>query len=67
MATRHYCPACGSLLFGTPEVAPEIVTIYTGSLDDPDRFTPTAAIYVRSRPAWARLAGGLVEYEGAPE
>ena len=34
-AIRHFCPDCGSLLFGTPEVAPEIVTVYVGGLDDP--------------------------------
>ncbi|NML34731.1 GFA family protein [Paraburkholderia antibiotica] len=36
--TRHFCPECGSLLFGTPHHAPHIVTIYAGTLDDPARF-----------------------------
>jgi hypothetical protein len=36
--TRHFCAYCGSLLFGTPNHAPEIVTIYAGTLDDPWRF-----------------------------
>ena len=37
-AIRHFCPNCGSLLFGTPEVVPDIVTLYVGSLDDPNAF-----------------------------
>ncbi|MFM0715158.1 GFA family protein [Paraburkholderia strydomiana] len=36
--TRNSCAHCGSLLFGTPHHAPEIVTIYAGTLDDPSRF-----------------------------
>ncbi|MBX9605722.1 MAG: GFA family protein [Gammaproteobacteria bacterium] len=63
---RHFCATCGSLLFGTPEVAPDLVTVYAGSLDTLEAFTPTMAIFTRSRPAWAALAQPLTEYEGAP-
>lgn len=65
-AIRHHCAECGSLLYGTPETAPDIVTIYAGSLDDPSVFQPSAAIFTRSRPAWCRLALPLVEFEGPP-
>ncbi|MGJ4801927.1 GFA family protein [Luteimonas sp. SDU82] len=30
-AVRNFCEQCGSMLFGTPESAPEMVTIYAGS------------------------------------
>ena len=36
--TRHFCPTCGSQLFGMPQHAPNIVTIYAGTLDEPARF-----------------------------
>jgi hypothetical protein len=36
--TRHFCAHCGSLLFGTPHHAPDIVTLYAGTLDEPARF-----------------------------
>lgn len=36
--TRNFCARCGSLLFGTPHHAPEIVTLYAGTLDEPARF-----------------------------
>ncbi len=64
---RHFCAECGSLLFGTPEVAPDLVTVYVGSLDVLDDFQPTTAIFTRSRPAWATLRADLVEFEGAPQ
>lgn len=63
---RNFCRDCGSLLFGTPESAPEMVTIYAGSLDDPAAFQPTDAIFASHRPAWARLAAPLVEHAAMP-
>ncbi|MBW8285755.1 MAG: GFA family protein [Rhizobium sp.] len=38
---RNFCSDCGSLLFGLPEHAPDIVTIYAGTLDEPSRFKTT--------------------------
>src|SRR5689334_12492322 len=42
---RHFCPNCGSLLFGTPEIAPDAVSIYAGTLDDPSIFKPTTILF----------------------
>jgi len=55
-AIRHFRPDCGSLLFGTPEVAPEIVTIYVGSLDDPSIFKPAFAQFTRTVPPGTSVA-----------
>ena len=57
---------CGSLLFGTPESAPELVTIYAGTLDEPANFEPRDAIFVAQRPTWAKLALNLVEHQAFP-
>lgn len=65
-AVRNFCGDCGSLLFGTPTSAPEMVTIYAGSLDDAAAFTPTDALFASQRPAWAALAAPLVEHAGLP-
>lgn len=61
-AVRHFCPDCGSLLFGTPEVIPDIVTIYAGSLDHPELFTPDHVIFTRDRPPWVELCATLPEH-----
>lgn len=66
-AVRNFCAECGSMLFGTPESVPGLVTLYAGSLDDPEAFAPTDALFTRHRPAWARLAVPLVEHEGMPD
>lgn len=65
-AVRNFCMECGSLLFGTPESAPDLVTLYAGSLDDSAAFTPAEALFVSQRPPWAKLALGLVEHPGMP-
>ena len=52
--TRCSCPVCGSTLFGEPRMAPEMIPIYVGGLDDLSLFTPRLSIYTRSRPPGAR-------------
>ncbi|MGO9452478.1 MAG: GFA family protein [Candidatus Binataceae bacterium] len=65
-AIRHFCPICGSLLFGTPELSADAVTIYVGSLDDLSAFRPECSMFTRSRPAWDKLADPLPEFDTAP-
>jgi len=64
--TRHFCPTCGSLLFGTPDMAPDTVTVYVGTLDDPSVFQPEAILFARSRLAWDELVGSLPEFDTMP-
>jgi hypothetical protein len=65
-AVRHFCPACGSLQFGTPEMDTSFFTIYAGTLDDPSVFKPSYAQFTRSRPEWDRIAASIPEHETVP-
>ena len=65
-AIRHFCPTCGSLLFGMPEAAPDAVTIYVGSLDDPSIFQPDTVLFTRSRHPWDRTMGSFQEFDALP-
>jgi hypothetical protein len=65
-SVRNFCSECGALLFGTPESAPELVTIYVGSLDDPSAFAPSEALFTSQRPEWAKLEMPLVEHARMP-
>lgn len=65
-AMRYFCPECGSLLFGTSDLAPDAVSIYVGAIDDPSSFKPDAAVFVQSRHAWDRTIGELAEFERLP-
>jgi len=62
---RNSCATCGSLLYGTPTVAPDLVTIYVGSLDDPAVFRPDHAIHTRHRQPWDTGGAALPEFPGA--
>ena len=67
LAIRHFCRACGSLLFGRSDDGRDpIMSIYIGTLDDPSAFQPTAAICTRSRAPWDRAVPGLREFQGMP-
>ncbi|HEY2615866.1 MAG TPA: GFA family protein [Acetobacteraceae bacterium] len=65
-AVRNFCPVCGGLVFGG-EVGKDVShTIYAGSLDDPSRFQPKIAIFVRDRPAWVAMPPDLTVFETLP-
>jgi hypothetical protein len=65
-ALRNSCPICGGLVFGGEVGVADVFTIYAGSLDEPARFKPTAAIFTRDRPAWAVIPPGLTIFETTP-
>lgn len=46
---RHFCPRCGSSVFG--RTADE-VEVNLGSLDAPDQFKPTYELWTIRREAW---------------
>jgi hypothetical protein len=67
IATRHFCPACGSLVFGGLDGPPEeTMSIYVGTLDDPSIFNPGIAIFTRHRQPWDCAVAGVTEFEGMP-
>jgi hypothetical protein len=63
---RHFCPTCGSVMFGMPAVVPDIVSLYVGTLDDPSVFAPRAIVFTSERHEWDRLAAPLKEFEKMP-
>jgi hypothetical protein len=55
-ATRAFCAACGSALFGA---GPDTTNIRAGSLDDPSWFRPTMDIYTASAQPWDLMSPDL--------
>jgi hypothetical protein len=58
---RHFCSACGSNLWGATQLG--LVSVAAGSLDDPNAFEPTKAVFVSQAPAWARIPDGIEREE----
>jgi hypothetical protein len=48
-AGRHFCPRCGSPVFGR---SGDEVEVNLGVLDAPDQFTPTYELWTERREAW---------------
>ena len=48
-AGRHFCPACGSTVFGHSADETEI---NLGALDEPNQFIPTYELWTVRREAW---------------
>ena len=63
---RHFCPKCGSLIYGEPGSMPGVRTVTAGTLDDTSTFEPQMVIYTKSRPDWDRIDSGLPEFAGMP-
>jgi len=63
---RGFCPQCGTSLY-SERIGSNSIGLLMGSLDEPDRFSPTAHIWVSRKQAWLRLADDLPCYpEGPP-
>ena len=48
-AGRHFCPRCGSSVFGRVK---DEVEVHLGTLDAPDQFAPTYEIWTVRRESW---------------
>ena len=62
IATRGFCPECGSPLFLQYD-NDDLIRVTAGSLDRPDNVRPTGHYDVESRAPWADIGAGLPEEE----
>lgn len=46
---RHFCPECGSSVFG---ITDDEIEVALGSFDHPDQFRPNYELWTRRREAW---------------
>lgn len=46
---RHFCPRCGSSVFGRSE---DEIEVHLGALDAPDQFKPTYELWTVRRESW---------------
>ena len=46
---RHFCPDCGSSVFGRTG---DEIELHLGALDQPDRFIPTYELWTLRRESW---------------
>ena len=64
--TRAFCPSCGSPVYMTIDVAPDIFVVHAASLDDPSRFKPQKVMYSLSGYAWDHIDPALPKFDKMP-
>jgi hypothetical protein len=66
MATRYFCPSCGSQLYGTSEQMPNTYGINAASLEDTSEYRPKITAYAKRLQAWDQLAEGAPSFPAMP-
>lgn len=64
--TRHFCPECGSRLYGTNSAVTGIVSIAVGCVDDSSWFKPQAIVYNKRKPHWDYMDESIKTFEEMP-
>jgi hypothetical protein len=66
LATRSFCPDCGSPLFTRGEAAPGFTSIRFSTLDNPSEFQPMLDIWTSSAQPWVCLSQAIPHYPQTP-
>jgi hypothetical protein len=66
LATRSFCPDCGSPLFARGEADPKFMSIRFPTLDDPSDFQPMLDIWTSSAQPWVCLDPTVPHYAQSP-
>ena len=62
--TRHFCPECGTTIFGVSSRAPDLRIVPAGLFaGQNDWYAPNQLIFARSHQAWDMIADHLPKYE----
>lgn len=64
--TRHFCPKCGSRMYGENSGRPGFMGISAGVFDDNSWFGPQRVVYVKDKPAWDMTATDVPNFDMMP-
>lgn len=64
--TRFFCPSCGSPVYMTFGMMPDMFAIRAASLDDPSRYNPQVITYKKRAHAWAQLNPNVPAFDEMP-
>ena len=64
--TRHFCPKCGSRLFGESSGSPDLINVAVGCVDDNSWFAPGRVVYAKDRPVWDATSTDVPNFERMP-
>jgi len=62
----HFCPNCGSPLFGHSSGYPNVIAIRAAVLDDSSAFRPKFSVHVKNLQPWDATAEGVPAFPESP-
>jgi hypothetical protein len=62
----HFCPVCGTQVYGQSSARPQMKTVRFGVIDQPHDLAPQAVIWTADAPAWAVFDPELDHFERQP-
>ncbi len=60
--SRSFCPTCGSPIAYEAERLPDEIHLFHGTLDETDRFVPTAHVHTEEQVPWFEVHDALPRY-----
>jgi hypothetical protein len=63
---RRGCARCGSPLTTEPDVAPDIMFVKAGGIDNNEWFQPAMELFVTRRRPWVTPVPGIPQFDGNP-
>jgi hypothetical protein len=63
---HFFCPTCGTPVYLTFAVRPDMIAIHATGLDEPGQFNPQAVTYTVRGHAWDTLDSALQKFERMP-
>ena len=64
--TRHFCPKCGSRVYGENSARPSLINVAVGCVDNNNWFSPGAVVYAKDRPAWDITPTNIPNFDRMP-
>ena len=67
LVSRGFCPTCGTQIFGLPGIAPQLMSVTVGTLDDSSGFKPEMNVYQSKAWPWLHLDEDVVSFPEMPD
>jgi len=64
--TRHFCPTCGSRIYGENSARPGVVNVSVGCMDDHTWFSPLVVVYAKDRAPWDQTSTSVPNFDRMP-
>jgi hypothetical protein len=66
MASRGFCPVCGTWVTGSPGAMPHVIALTLATFDDPEAVSPAIRFYDKRRISWDTVDPALPAFPAMP-